>query len=249
MKIMVGSARIDEKGNARGGEAGNNNGKEISEQEWYLHKKGWRVLMAKDRTLSEWIAVAMRLACANKHIGYDQGQRDTLYKYAKKVDFDIAKVKDDCETDCSALVRVCVQYAFHKCNIRMMIPDFRTTNEAGVLLGTGQFVEKKEWQYTQKGDNLPTGTILVTKSQGHTVVVTQGREKNPLLYCEVKKGKWPVYRMPPEQVKPDGYVYGGEKMVLYGTSRLNPDYRAVKGKSVKGYVSGDALEDPYEDLK
>ena len=46
--VMIGSARIDENGNAHGGKAGDQkNGKEVSAQEWYKHSKGWRVFRAK----------------------------------------------------------------------------------------------------------------------------------------------------------------------------------------------------------
>ena len=48
MAVIVGSARIDEKGNARGGSAGDQTGKEVSTQNWYANTKGWYVLRAKD---------------------------------------------------------------------------------------------------------------------------------------------------------------------------------------------------------
>ena len=41
--VRVGSARIDERGKAYGGRAGDQTGRELSTQKWYLHKKGWRV--------------------------------------------------------------------------------------------------------------------------------------------------------------------------------------------------------------
>ena len=47
----------------------------------------------------------------NPNIGYDQADRLTLYKVASEVGFDPARVKTKCETDCSALVRVCEAYA------------------------------------------------------------------------------------------------------------------------------------------
>ncbi len=46
MSVMLGSARIDENGKASGGQAGDQTGKEVSTQKWYLHTKGWRVLRA-----------------------------------------------------------------------------------------------------------------------------------------------------------------------------------------------------------
>ena len=46
MAVKIGSARIDENGNARGGKAGDQTGKEVSTQNWYKHSKGWRVFRA-----------------------------------------------------------------------------------------------------------------------------------------------------------------------------------------------------------
>ena len=46
--VYIGSARIDERGKASGGQAGDQTGKEVSTQNWYLHSKGWVVLRPKD---------------------------------------------------------------------------------------------------------------------------------------------------------------------------------------------------------
>lgn len=165
MAVKVGSARIDENGNTHGGRAGDQNGKEVSTQSWYKHSKGWRVLRCKDPDKAEKIARAMQAACDNANIGYDQYQRDTLYNLAKTVDFDPAKIKTPCETDCSALVRVCCAYA------GIMLDNMRTTNEAKILLASGEFTELKGAKYTDQSAYLCRGDILVTRTQGHTVVV------------------------------------------------------------------------------
>ena len=165
MAVKVGSARIDENGKTHGGRAGDQNGKEVSTQAWYKHSKGWRALRCKNADKAEKIARAMQAACDNANIGYDQYQRDTLYNLAKTVDFDPARVKTPCETDCSALVRVCCAYA------GITVENFRTPNEASILLHSGEFTELKESRYTDQSAYLRRGDILVTRTQGHTVVV------------------------------------------------------------------------------
>ena len=165
--VYVGSARIDERGKAYGGKAGDQTGKEVSKQKFYVHKKGWRVFRAKDRTAALRIAADMEAACKNSHIGYDQWQRNTLYKVAEPLGFDCAKVKANCETDCSALVRVCCAYA----GIMGLPSDFRTGNMPANLLKTGAFVELRGAKYTDQSAYLGKGDILVTKTHGHTVVV------------------------------------------------------------------------------
>ena len=163
--VVVGSARIDERGRISGGKAGDQTGKEVSTQSWYKHKKGWRVLRCKSADKAEKIARAMQAACDNANIGYDQYQRDSLYNAAKGVDFDPVRVETPCETDCSALVRVCLAYA------GILVENFRTSNEASVLLRSGEFIELKEGRYTDQSAYLRRGDILVTRTQGHTVVV------------------------------------------------------------------------------
>ena len=167
MAVKIGSARIDENGRAHGGQAGDQTGREISTQNWYKSSKGWRVFRAKDPAAAEKIARCMQAACDNRHIGYDQYQRNSLYKAAEKVGFDVARVTADCETDCSALVRVCCAYA----RIGGLPEGFRTVNEPSNLLKTGAFVELTGSKYTDQSLYLGRGDILCTRTSGHTVVV------------------------------------------------------------------------------
>ena len=163
--VTIGSARIDENNKAYGGEAGDQNNHEVSTQQWYLHKLGWRVFRAKEPYKAKLIANNMRKACDNPYIGYDQWQRDTLYNEAKKCSFDCSRVRKNVECDCSSLVRVCLAYA------GIMVDSFRTYNEPSVLLKTGQFDELKGDDYQKREVYLRLGDILCTPSSGHTVVV------------------------------------------------------------------------------
>lgn len=171
MAVMVGSARSDERGKAKGGKAGDQTGKEVSTQAWYLHSKGWRVFRCKDPHKAGMITEDMAWACANKRIGYDQSQRNTLYNLAKKVGFNCAKITTNCETDCSALVRVCCAYA------GIMLSDFNTGTEPSVLLKSGYFEELTGTKYTKSSDYLRAGDILVTKTKGHTVIILTNGKK------------------------------------------------------------------------
>ena len=173
MAVKVGSARIDENGKAHGGQAGDQTGKEVSTQNWYLHSKGWRVFRAKNPSVAEKIAQCMERACKNSKIGYDQYQRNTLYKAAEKVGFDVSKVTTACETDCSALVRVCIAYA----GITGLPEGFRTGNMPSNLNKTGAFTELTGSKYQSQSTYLGRGDILVTKSSGHTVVVLSNCSK------------------------------------------------------------------------
>ena len=166
MSVYIGSARIDERGKISGGAAGDQTGKEVSYQTWYLHSKGWVVLRAKDPEIRNKIAYAMKAACDNNKIGYDQYNRLGLYEAVKNYGFDPAKCAVLTETDCSALVRVCVCYASGK-----SIPNFNTSSELSVLKATGLFDVYTDDAHCKSSSNLLPGDILVTKTKGHTVAV------------------------------------------------------------------------------
>ena len=165
MAVLVGSARIDENGNVSGGAAGDQTGKEVSLQEWYLHSKGWTIIRAKDDDARKKIADAMDHACGNPHIGYDQKQRSTAFNFCKKIgNYDPAAINSNVEVDCSSLVRLCCWYA------GIQVGNFTTSNEVVVLNSTGKF-EIINDERTNFSDELKCGDILVTKTKGHTVVV------------------------------------------------------------------------------
>ena len=174
MAVRIGSARIDENGHASGGKPGDQTGKELSTQNWYLHSKGWRVFRPLDPLKAEKMAWCMQAACDSPYIGYDQSDRLTLYYTARDYGFDVAKIKTSCETDCSALVRVCAAYAGIK------LPNFTTDGEAAALLNSHEFMEMKGSKYTDSSAYLKRGDVLVTATKGHTVIVlTDGPKAEP----------------------------------------------------------------------
>ena len=173
MAIIIGSARIDERGKLSGGQAGDHKQKsstndtvgEVSMQNFYVHSKGWYILRPKDANIAKKIASNMKTACNNKNIGYDQMNRLGVMTYGVN-----SKVKT--ETDCSTLVRACVKEASGKDP-----GNFSTLNEADMLEKSGLF--EKRIAYTSN-TTLYTGDVLVTKTKGHTVIVVEGanRTKN-----------------------------------------------------------------------
>ncbi len=199
MAVTIGSARSSF-GNTKAGDQ--NGGKEVSTQSWYLHSKGWVVLRCKDAAKRKKIAEAMQKACDNNDIGYSQGTRNTLYNNVKDKGFDPSKTTKAVNTDCSALVRVCVNYA------GITVGDFITSGEASALVKTGQFEKLTSDKYCKSSDYLMKGDILVTKTKGHTVVVlTDGR-----------KAEYPAVE-PTPSAETDSYTVTGDSVnVRYGPS-------------------------------
>ena len=177
--VIIGSARIDENKHSKGGKAGDQTGIEVSTQKWYKHTKGWNVFRPIDPKQAEYIANDCEYACMNTCIGYDQNQRDTLYEVSKKVGFNCSKVETPCETDCSALVRVCCAYA------GIYLPNFNTSNERQVLLNSYKFKQMTGTKYEDTSKYLLRGDILCTKTQGHTVIVLSNGEKADVLTDKV----------------------------------------------------------------
>ena len=161
--MIIGSARIDERGQLSGGKSGDQKQKstqdyagEVSLQYFYVHKKGWYVLRPKDPETGKKIGSAMMEACNNANIGYDQGNRLDIIKKG-------IKTQSKAECDCSSLVRACILEATGK-----DVGNFTTANECAILGASGLFEAKKEYK---NGMGLAVGDVLVTKSKGHTVVV------------------------------------------------------------------------------
>jgi hypothetical protein len=179
MSVIIGHACIDERGKATGGVAGDQTKKEVYTRNWY--SKPWHtVFRPKNSEDAEKIAKAMEQACANNNIGYDQWQRISLYKLAEAKKWDISKVTDKCETDCSALVSVCCNAA----GIRVS-KDMYTGNQKDVLKGTGKFNILTDAKYTKSQDYLIRGDILL--GNGHTAIVLSNGAKTKVSTTTTEK--------------------------------------------------------------
>lgn len=167
MSVLIGSARLNENGKTTDGCPGDQTGREVGIQEWYMHTKAWIVLRAKTPAVREAIAYAMAAACNNNNIGYCQSHshRTRATLAAQPHGYDPAKITTDVETDCSELVRLCCLYAGIK------VPSFNTGSEKNVLLNTGVFTAYEDGAHCNSSDRLLRGDILVTRTKGHTVVV------------------------------------------------------------------------------
>lgn len=162
--VVVGSARIDERGNANWGKAGDQTSREVATEPYYKHRLGWYMLRPKEAAVARKIGLAMVEAYLNDNIGYDQSERygviNCLKKYGR-----IAKINERTEADCSSLVRACCIQA------GIQVGDFNTSSEVAVLEMTGAF---QKAVIVTNNTKLCQGDILVTRSKGHTMIVTEG---------------------------------------------------------------------------
>lgn len=184
MGLIVGSARIDENGNLKGGKAGDQTGREVCTQSYYMHKKGWYALRPKSVTHANALALAMKQACDNNKIGYDQNERNGVINQLKKYG-SLSKIATNTECDCSSLVRACIIQATGK-----DVGNMTTANLATTLEKSGLFDAKKN--VTGEG-MLYNGDILVTKTKGHTVIVVSGRARSEAATSNTSSSKSKSY--------------------------------------------------------
>lgn len=168
--VTIGHFVCDENGRARGGKPGDQTGKEGRFQAWYKtgsNGKGWEnVFRAKEKKVRNKIAQNMIELVENPHVGYNQDDRLSLDKEAKKVDYHFKDIKVDCNTDCSQATAECIIGAGIPID-----PDMYTGNEKRLIEETGQFKTYTSKAYVASDQKLKKGDIL--HKVGHSAVVVK----------------------------------------------------------------------------
>ena len=173
--VMIGGASSDENKSARGGQPGNQTGKELKIQKWY--NGNWHtVLRPKTPKLAEALAVQCEGACNNPNIGYDQSDRNTILAAAKAADWNLAKITTPCECDCSSLMSMCCICCGLPENDFYISRNLRTTKTiTAACKKTNMFDILQSAEYLTSKDYLKRGDILVSNT--HTCMVLQNGSK------------------------------------------------------------------------
>ena len=155
--------------------AGDQTGKEVCVRSWY--SKPWDLMLRySDSSIALKAAQAAVKLAKSGLVGYDQSERNSLYKALKKNNFDVdlyIKSGVKTETDCSAFV-----YAVYCC----FIPRLRSDNNAPRTADMRQFYSKQGFtiyagtQFTS-GKSVLNGDIML-KPGSHTALVTDGTSGN-----------------------------------------------------------------------
>lgn len=171
MSTVIGSARHDENGGYRNGKNGDQLQKlendfkgEVSMQYLadFIGKRKWYILRAKDNIHAMNLANAMKKACNNKNIGYDQTNRLAIMSYG----IDSSRPT---ECDCSSLVRACIMKA-----TGIVVANFTTLDEVALLKPTNLFEPPIEYK---AGVEVYEGDIFVTTTKGHTGIAVDGKKR------------------------------------------------------------------------
>ena len=162
-------ASIDENKNIKGGQAGDQTGREVCTRDWYL--KNWQYVIRPKSEKVAAKAVSYALAIAmNPNVGYNQAKRNTLYKELKEHGFNVSEI-GRCETDCSAFMTACyiaagirgLEYDVNAPTTSTMVKAFRST---------GQFEILSSAEYLRIDAKLKPGDVLVQPGH-HTVMITE----------------------------------------------------------------------------
>lgn len=179
MSVLIGHASIDENGRASGGQAGDQTGKEVCVRSWYAG--GWDLVLRPVSAVdAEKMAAACETLCKGDLVGYDQGQRNTLWDELERVGWDAAKLTAKCETDCSAFVSACARCAgIDVPRVALGGGKYNapvTQTMRGAFVSTGAFRALTEAKYLTGEAYLRRGDILVRES-GHTAMVLGSGEQ------------------------------------------------------------------------
>lgn len=172
--VMIGAASKDERGQYRGGQAGDQTGKEVYINNWY--NQYWNVVLRpKTNSLAERIASQCEAGCNNNNIGYSQTARNTIYIEALKVGLDLSKITTPCNCDCSSFVGTICACAGLPGNAFYVDGNMPvTSNLKQRCLSTDQFLVLTGDKYTRKKDYLKRGDILLNESQHVVIVLSNG---------------------------------------------------------------------------
>jgi hypothetical protein len=181
MPVKIGHSSIGEDG-AKNNKAGDQTNKEVCTRSWY--KSSWHtVLRPIDPEVAEKMAVACEAGCANKNVGYDQWNRNTLHAQAEAVGWDLSKITVPCECDCSSFMTVDAECA--GIDIPYNNGNAPTTSTmVGAFKSTGEFEVLVDNKYLTSDEYLKRGDVLV--KSGHTVMVLEDGLKADLKETMVK---------------------------------------------------------------
>lgn len=176
---MISNCGHDERGQYRGGTAGDQTGTEWQLRSWY--NRPWHfVLRYPDKKIAQAIANEAIDAANNNFIGYDQSNRLSFWKALKTVGYKVANIKTAVETDCSAGVSAIIKAVGYQYGIKKLqnIPEGSWTGSMRKTFQDAGFEVLTFSKYRTSETYLEPGDILLYHlgDNGHTAIEV-GTEK------------------------------------------------------------------------
>ena len=172
--VKISNSGSDERGNYKGGAAGDNTGREWQIRDWY--NRPWNcVLRHPDPEVRACIADLATKAANNNKIGYDQYQRQTYWNELQKVNYDPAKITVACEADCSAGVIANIKaagYLLGRPELQNITCTYTGNMRAG--LRAAGFACLTDSKYLTSSAFLVAGDVLLNDKHHTATAVTNG---------------------------------------------------------------------------
>lgn len=237
MAVKCVFAAIDERGELRHGEAGDQNHKEVLIAPYYQFGQNM-VLRPKTKVLANKMVSAGKWLANSDLVGYDMAQRTSLYEAVQKVGFkDYRNLKEHCETDCSAFIGVLANIAGVEVS-----KDIWTGNMKNELLKTDKFELLTDTKYLISDEYLKKGDIVLNE-ESHVVLVCEDgepREKSPKIYTVIPVNGLNL-RSKPNTKAPVEKVLKKDTEVI--VKRKESDWFKVEANGRLGYCLGRFLKE------
>ena len=257
MTVKIGHAFCDERGKARGGEAGDQTGREVRIQDFYVRDGGWGVYIEPlNASLGAKAADRMIAICENDNIGYDQDERWTA-RTAVQLAGSI-EAAGPSEVDCSSAIDIAYEAAGLK------VDRGYTRNLERRYLATGKIKEYRDAAHLASGDYARKGGIFLTAGKHVAMVLTDGPKVGLSVPENTDTAKTPAGTKVPRIRQADGveapyvlaiqnvrvrtgpstkyssigYIKQGT-MVAYGDTDPDNGWHAVDTADGPGFVSGN----------
>ena len=226
---MISNSGGDERGGINGGKAGDQTGREWNIINWY--SRPWTcVLRYPNVTVRKKLAELAKKAAENNHIGYDQYERMTYWQQLQKAKYDPAKIKKDCEADCSAGVIANTWAVGYLLNINALknIGASYTGNMRSAYKAAG-FEVLTASKYLNSPDYLLEGDILLNDTYHTATNLTDGKyakstpstpaqpaakKTNEQIAAEVIAGKWGNGDARKKALQQAGYDYNAIQKIV-----------------------------------
>lgn len=172
--VLISNSGSDERGAYKGGQAGDQTGKEWRIRDWY--NRPWNcVLRHPLAEVRACIATMAVKAAKNDRIGYDQSQRDSYGEALAKADYDPSKITKNVESDCSKGVIDNVRATGNVLGIdKLKKLDATYTGNMRAAFKAAGFQVLTDPKYLTSGDYLLAGDILLNDAHHTCTVITNG---------------------------------------------------------------------------
>jgi len=169
MAARIVHAFSDENKQSKGGQAGDQTGREIFEQDWYDRDGGWDVMLeCTDHDMAQAAAATAIEIADDDSFGYDQAQRSTGINAIREAGSISGAVAS--ELDCSSLAFLV--YMLNGLEVELGY----TGNLESRFMATGLFIAHREDAYTKSADLAPVGSLYLTAGKHVAIVVKSDAE-------------------------------------------------------------------------